>query len=411
MDLGDVEGADHEDEGGPPLLPPDDRIWRHPSELAALGEWPVPATVSRAQRRRPVARLVGGLAAGATLTTAAFLGVHGTSSPPPASSAPPGPPRIRLAGMTGSHAVAMGSSLTTTVERLTGSMVRIQVSRGTRLVQGAALALRSDGSLVTTAALVDQASAVWAVAPDGSRWVASVVGSDDISDVAVLRSPLEGLAPVPAEGVEEDDPGAMVLALIPDGNRKWSTALSFGTVVAPVINEATSPPETAPGAADTDAAASAPVVLDAIAADLPSTTGDEGAPIIDGRGSLVGLLARNPSSSQPALVLRMSVAADAANQLLATGTVSHGWLGVQGVTPAPGGGVIVSSVANDSPASAAGLSIGDAIVSADGHPVSSVADLWSSVKLKHPGEVVVLQVNHGNQVWLKPVVLGSPPSS
>ncbi|HZU73583.1 MAG TPA: S1C family serine protease [Acidimicrobiales bacterium] len=403
MDLGDFEGVGDEEEGGHPLLPPDDRVWRHPSELSRLGGW-APTTVSRHHERRSSGRLLGGVVAGAALTTVAFAGLHGSSAPAPTAS--PAPHRAQLTGA--GRPVTMGQGLSAGVARTEASLVRIEVSRAGRTYDGAALVVRPDGSLVTTAALVDGASAVWVVDSAGSRWVATVVGTDDVSDVAVLRAPLAGLHPVAGATTAAVTQGSMVLALVPSGQRRWAPTLSFGTVLAPVMNEATPGPAPTAGAAEAATAAS---VLDAIATDLPATSGDEGSPILDGTGGLVGLLAQDGTGPTPALIVRMSVASDAAEQLITSGQVTHGWLGVNGTAPAPGGGLLVSAVAAGSPAAAAGLTVGEAIVAADGHPVASMADLWGSIKLKRPGQVVTLKVTNGTQTWSKQVVLASPPSS
>jgi S1-C subfamily serine protease len=369
---------------GPP--PPDDRLWRHPSELA-LPE------VRRLGR--PALSVLAGLLAGAALATAGVVLLGGSTEPaaPTASGGAPGSgPQSAGAGIavvpTASTlgTVTVGPLVAATVERLSSATVRLAVERGGTTQWGAAFSDGSGDVIVTAAPLVRGASGFSAVMRDGTRVLATLLGTDPMTGVAVLRcdcGPLQA-APAPAAAPH---PGDVVLTLT-------SAGMAVGAVTA----------------VDVDApSADGEPVLDAIATDLPAGSAPLGAPVLDSHGELVGMIVSSGAVRQTLAAPVASVRAAAA-QLVASGTVAHGWLGVTEAAPTPVG-LAVGAVEPGSPASGAGIAPGDLIVAVDGRPVRTMEDLQAAVALRAPGRTVSVTLQRGARHWTLSVALARLPSS
>ena len=382
------DAAPHDDDDASWSRPPspDDRLWRHPSELA-LPE------VRRLGR--PALSVLAGLLVGAALATAGVVLVGG-STEPAADTASGGAhgsgPHNTAAGIavvpTASTlgTVTVGPLVAATVERLSGATVRLAVERGGTTQWGAAFSDGSGDVVVTAEALVRGASGFSAVMRNGTSVLATLLGADPMTGVAVLRCDSQALkaAPAPAASPHAGD---VVLTLTSGG-------MAVGVVTA-VDVEARGP--------------YGEPVLDAIATDLPSGSAVLGAPVLDSRGELVGMVVSSGAGRQTLAAPVASVRAAAA-QLASSGTVAHGWLGVTEATATPAG-LAVGAVEADSPAGGAGIAPGDLIVAVDGRSVRTMEELQAAVALRSPGRTVSVALQRGTRHWTLLVALARLPSS
>ena len=147
-------------------------------------------------------------------------------------------------------------------------------------------------------------------------------------------------------------------------------------------------------------------VVPFIQTDAAVNPGNSGGPLFDGSGAVVGINAQIYSQSGGFQGLSFAIPIDVAlkvrDQIVATGRASHGRLGVtiQDLNPALAesfglkrpDGALVSQVAPDSAAAAAGLKAGDVIAEVNGQAVQRSASLSSLIGLAAPGEKVQLKV-------------------
>jgi serine protease Do len=153
---------------------------------------------------------------------------------------------------------------------------------------------------------------------------------------------------------------------------------------------------------------------DYIQTDAAINFGNSGGPLINARGEVIGIntaIVRNdggPFSGREGLIegigfaLPMDAARRSLDQLVATGTVRRGYLGVS-VSPLTAQsavfyglsdtkGALVQRVDPDTPAAKAGVRQEDVILTVDGRPVSNSNELVNAISAKRPGEVVRLDV-------------------
>ncbi|MGQ0520253.1 MAG: S1C family serine protease [Actinomycetota bacterium] len=383
-----------DEEAHPPLLPPDDRLWRHPSEVAAHG-LPVEdgdgagdgaGAGPPARRPGPPGRrlwMVAAMAAGAgavctVAVVAATVGLRERVRTVPAVE------RIVLPASTflpapGPEAAAGVAEL---AERVRPAIVRLEVERDGASGTGTGVLFRSDGHLVTNLHVVRDGDAVVAVLSDGRRGGARLVGSDEASDLAVLE--VDGWAGVPTVPMGS----ALTLSVgqavvtIGEGRPAWvSEVRALGRQL------------------DRDGG---PDLVDMIETDRPVTPGYSGGALLDATGAVVGIVtAVDPvSGGGSGFATPIDYARSVAEQLVATGRAVPVWIGVEGtdldgataVQLGLGGGAVITAVRDASPAGAAGLSPADVITAVDKVPVASMGALRTLLRAHRPGDVVRLAV-------------------
>jgi serine protease Do len=243
----------------------------------------------------------------------------------------------------------------------------------------------ASGLALTNAHVVDRAREIDVVTIDGVHHKASVVGVDEVTDLALLRlasdaAPFPALAFADSEAVRVGD---------------WVLAVGspFGldaTVTAGIISAKARNLETGP-------------FDDFLQTDAAINPGNSGGPLVDARGKVVGInSAMAVTGPGIAFAIPSNLARGIANELARTGKVRRGRIGVtiqpltkvlaqtfgvSGVT-----GVLLADVAPDGPAARAGVKAGDIVTRFDGKPVSTPLDLQRAVGLSRPGQVVPLIV-------------------
>jgi len=252
--------------------------------------------------------------------------------------------------------------------------------------QGSGFIISGDGLILTNAHVVRDARAVTVKLSDRREFQARVLGTDNVTDVAVLRIDASGLPVVRLGDAEQLQVGDPVLAIgSPFGFEQTATQ---GIVSA---MGRSLPGDSAVPFIQTDAAVN---------------PGSSGGPLFDGTGAVVGINAQIYSRSGGyqglAFAIPINVALKVKDQIVATGRASHARLGVivQDLNPAlaesfglsrPDGALVVE-VAPGSAAADAGLRAGDVVTRMGAEPVDRAADLSSRISLAAPGDTVRLSV-------------------
>ena len=251
------------------------------------------------------------------------------------------------------------------------SVVSVRVRSGRGEGSGSAIVVTGDGYLLTSAHVVDGVSGGGVTSADGEESPFDVVGADRLSDLAVLRS-RGGLA-VPATLGDADrlQVGQLVVAV---GNPLGLA----GSVTAGVVSALGRSLPTRDGR-------TVRIVDDVIQTDAALNPGNSGGALADSSARVVGV---NTAVAGIGLGLAVPINATTRTilgELMSTGRVRRAWLGVGGLTvPLPTQlaarvgrreGLRIVEVVPGSPAAAAGLYLGDVMISAGGRPVTRAQDL------------------------------------
>ncbi len=362
--LGLVEWEDEglDDEPGSPLLPPDDRLWRHPSEAAGA-----PATaVSGALAHSTVGgapRVVTVIALTSCISVLLTIGVVAVVRP------------FRL------RVPTQPTAATTDVAKLT-ALVRPAIAQvvarraAAESTSASGVVFRADGMVLTTHHVIDGAESVRVVFDDGRDLPARVVGTDADTDLAVLDVEGEGF-PVAS------------MAAHRSLTRVGEPAVTIGA--GPVVRLSMV------SGLSQEAGVEGRRLVDMIRTDGAMANGCSGGAVVDRTGTVIGIAVSNLTTLEGPIgyATPIDVAKAVADELVGSGRIARSWLGIDGETD--DAGAVVRKVREGSPAEAAGLAAGDVIVAIDGAAIASMADVVVHLRRQRPGDVIGLRVFRAGQ--------------
>ena len=277
--------------------------------------------------------------------------------------------------------------VTSVAERLGPSVANLRMRRGA----GSGVVITPDGFMLTSAHVVGRAARVRASFTDGSDMEARLVGSDPLSDLAVLRADAARLVPAELGDAAGLRVGQLVVAI---GNPHGYA----GSVTAGVVSALGRSLPARDGAATR-------IIDDVIQTDAALNPGNSGGALVDGRGRVVAI---NPAVAGVGLGLAVPINATTrriVTALMRDGRVRRAWLGVAGgarplpprVAAAVGrdSAVEVVEVVQGSPAATAGLRAEDLVIAVDGVPVRGVDDLQRLMTEERIGRASELTVVRG----------------
>lgn len=253
---------------------------------------------------------------------------------------------------------------------------------------GSGVIIRADGLILTNHHVVDQAQTIKVDLADGRSLPATLVGSDQPSDLALLRLQATNLPTVPFGDSERVKVGDVVLAL---GN-----PLGVGQTVTMGIVSAKG---RATGVSDGS-------YEDFLQTDAPINQGNSGGALVNLNGELIGINAQivSPSGGNVGLgfAIPSSMAKAVSDQLASSGTVRRSKLGVtvQGLSSdlaaslglSDQHGALVSGVEPGGPAANAGVKQGDVVTALNGTPVTDANLLRNRIAASAPGTSVAIEV-------------------
>jgi S1-C subfamily serine protease len=271
--------------------------------------------------------------------------------------------------------------------RLSPSVASVRVRRGS----GSGVVITPDGFMLTSAHVVGQAKRASASFTDGSELGVDVVGTDPLSDLAVLRAHGDGLVAAELGDAERLRVGQLVVAI---GNPYGFS----GSVTAGVVSFLGRSLPTAGGR----------VVDNVIQTDAALNPGNSGGALVDGAGRVVGV-----NTAVAGIGLGLAVPINAATRrtvadLIRDGRVRRAYLGIAGgPRPLPPrararlgrqSGVEVIEVAEGSPAERAGIRPEDILVEVDGRPVSDANELQRLMVAERIGVPMTVTVLRSGEV-------------
>jgi serine protease Do len=290
-----------------------------------------------------------------------------------------------------------GQEVSRVVERALPAIVTVEARIGGRLVRSSGFIIDSSGSVVCAAEGVRMQPQVSLYLSEGEPVRARVVGVDNITGLALLRPEISLRLPALSWGDSERLPLGSTLILI--GNRSGlEGSVTVGTL----------------GGKDRVGVRrdNQRVVL-LLQFNGTVGSGEQGAPLLDSQGRVVGVMVGELASVEgapvsPVAVVGFAVPSEIAqrvvNDLRTKGRAEHAWLGIdyQGLPT----GVVVRRVALNSPAQQAGIQVGDIITQFNDKPIRTASDLTRELYFAQPNQRITLTVQREGQQVRLPVTLG-----
>jgi putative serine protease PepD len=378
------DDADDDVGGLGPPLPPEDRLWRHPSELrqhpSGGASSPPPAAPPVRGGGWTVA-VVAGLT-GAALSTA-VIAATGWMSPDVLEREVV--EKVAVTPVVSAPTARGDQGVVAVAQRHSPPNVRLDLTGADGLATGSGVLFPEDRQVLTSAHVVEGVTAISVVLTDGRRLAGTLLGLDEVTDIALVDLEGEGF-PVAVLGTSTGlDVGAPTIALGSPLGLAGGPSVTTGVISAIDRRVETSEGEPLHGMIQTDA---------------PIAPGSSGGALLDASGAVIGIT--TAVADQPGgrfgFATPIDLAHRVAEQLLRTGHMVHGWIGVEGADLASAeaqrmgvaGGAVVRSVVEGSPAAAAGLATDDVITEVDGRPVGSISGLVVRLRDHDPGDDIVV---------------------
>ncbi len=274
-------------------------------------------------------------------------------------------------------------------------------------VSGSGFFVSDQGYIITNNHVVEGTSDVNIVLSNGTQEKATIVGTDQYNDIAVLKTDAKVPAVARLGNSDVLKPGETVIAIgSPLG--EFNNTVTVGVVSAMGRSIDTGQGYQMDGLIQTDAAIN---------------QGNSGGPLVDLAGEVIGintLIVRNTGTGAVAeglgFAIPINTAQAVAQQIIQKGYFSHPYLGIgyQPITPDIAAayslpaqwGVYVTQVAANSPASQVGLQRGDIITKVGDVTLDDSHSYLNTLYTYKPGETVTLTVVRGNQTMTFSVTLG-----
>ena len=279
--------------------------------------------------------------------------------------------------------------------------------------QGSGVIIDKDGLVLTNAHVVERVDNVSVTLADGTNREGQVLGTDSITDLALVKiDNQQDSSYAPLGDSEELEVGDWAIALgTPYGLEK--------TVTLGIVSSLHR---------DINALGFSDKRLDLIQTDAAINPGNSGGPLINSNGQVIGIntLVRSGPGAGLGFAIPINLAKNISDQLLENGEVIHPYLGVQLISLNPKiakehnedpnalvqlperSGALIQSVIPNSPAEKAGLRRGDLVIAAENILIEEPKTLLDEVEKAQIGKIFLLNVLRDNKeikVNIKPEAL------
>jgi S1-C subfamily serine protease len=384
--------------GGAPL-PPDDRLWRHPSELGLSAGVTSPSTATDASGTKlwAVAVVAGLIGSALSLGVVAVSGRLSTDVIEKPAIERVASARVEIGIENNSAVISIARSVSPAIARLERA-----ADKGKTI--GSAIVVRTDGYLVTNAHVVAHITSVNVVLADGTEFPGQVIATDTMTDIAIVKIDRDQL-PVAVLGSATDlEAGQTAIAIGSPLGPAGGPSVTVG-VISALGRRVTSSDDVE--------------LHDMIQTAAPNAVGSSGGALCDGSGSVIGMTTAISTSTDSAAnafgyAIPIDIVRAVADDIIATGSARHSWLGVEGAdldaVNAKGigvtGGAKVTKVIDNSPAAQAGLQPDDVIVALDGAKITSMSAFVVALRGHHPGDSISFDIMRGTAPQTMVITLG-----
>ncbi len=280
--------------------------------------------------------------------------------------------------------------------------------------QGSGVLVDSDGYVLTNRHVIADGEDISVKLSDGRRVHATVVGTDALTDLAVLKIDANRLIPIGWGNSDRSKVGSPV----------WAVGSPFGldrTVTFGILS------------GKHRMVRASTQYQDFMQSDVAVNPGNSGGPLVNARGMLIGINTAIVGDTYQGVSFSIpsNVAKQVYERIRTTGRVDRAWLGVQldevaesdlsignhgvgdweGADPSLRGAMVVAVTSANSPAAIAGLAVRDRIVSIDGTKVRNMGHLMRLIGGSMAGTTVMLGIDRAGAELEIEVLLGSRPAS
>jgi putative serine protease PepD len=297
--------------------------------------------------------------------------------------------------------VAQTSSAVAAIyQRVKDGVVEVETSAG---ATGSGFVIDEEGHIVTNQHVVGDANSAVVRFSDGTEVDADIVGTDPSTDIAVLDvdRPSSRLTPLSFAGDGSLQVGNAVIAI-------GSPFGLEGTLTTGVISALGREIESPNGFQ----------IENAVQTDAALNSGNSGGPVLDSQGRVVGVAAQIRSQSGGNVGIGYAIPGDTAEriarELIEDGSVEHAYLGV---SLRDDGAATLAGVEgdtpdeSDTPASRAGLQVGDEVTEVDGKSITTGDELRDAIDAKKPGDKITLTIERNGDERTVQVTLGQRPAA
>jgi serine protease Do len=263
---------------------------------------------------------------------------------------------------------------------------------------GSGVVYSSDGYIITNNHVAGNAKELVVTLNDGTEYPAKLIGTDETTDIAVIK--IEATDLVPAEFTPTDN--------IKVGELAIAVGSPFGLQQSVTVGVVSAIGRDVPVSYD-----SLPMV-DLIQTDAAINPGNSGGALVNSDGQVLGINSMIYSTSGSNAGIGFAIPGDTAlniaKQLIENGVAKTPYIGIEmGENTTDIKGVYIKSVTTGYPAEEAGIKAGDIITTFDGTTVESPLELVSQIITHNVGDKVIVLVNRNGQSIELSLVLGEKP--
>ncbi len=383
---------------------------------------PVATQGDYVQKNSGVLYLIGALVAAVlgSLLTVGVLALTGTFDDPPVQVASPPATVIETSQVPNTPVVITPeaeANEAVIATKVLPSIVTVNVlnqttddagnTNGVPSGSGSGVVQSTEGYIITNHHVIEGGDAYTVTFEDGRSYDATLVGSDELTDLAVLKISANGLVPIEygeSESLKIGDPAVAI------GNplgQAGGSSITSGIISAFDREVRFADNSNLFGMIQTDAAIN---------------SGSSGGALVNSQGQLIGITsAIGVSSAGPegiGYAIPIELVERIVAELIETGDVEHPFMGVEMVTYfdqaadgaiVPAGAIIGSVEGTNSAAGAAGMQVDDVVVAIDGDPIASQSDLILKVRLYRVGDTATFTVDRGGELIDLVLTLGKRP--
>jgi serine protease Do len=275
---------------------------------------------------------------------------------------------------------------------------------------GSGIIISEDGYILTNHHVIDGSEKITVVLTDKRNFTARIIGSDEKTDLALIKIDTKGInLPVaPLGDSDQIQVGDFAIAIGNPFGLNWT--FTFGVISATARTEAIDP--------------NAPF-KNYIQTDVSINPGNSGGPLMNIQGQVVGINSAIFSTSGGSIgigfAIPINIAKNVVRQLIETGKVERGYLGayIQDVDEKLSKyyqldqieGVVLTQIEKGSPAEKAGLLAGDVVLSVGDQKAQNANHLIAMISNVAPGKSVVLTIQRGSKKMQVSVVIGKREDS
>ena len=265
------------------------------------------------------------------------------------------------------------------------------------------------GYIITNSHVINKSDEIKVVLYDKREYEATIIGEDPLSDIAVIQIDNDSLTDLTMGDSDDLQVGQWVIAI----GSPFGLHLNH-TVTAGIVS--------AIGRSDVMSKMNYENFIQHDAAINP---GNSGGALLDLEGNLIGIntaiATRSGQNAGVGFAVPINQAKKVANDLIETGTVKRGWLGItiQDITDDMKSywklknkkGALVSQILENSPAEKSGLKEEDIIIKVNNDEIENSSDLRNTVSENYPNKEITLTVLRDNKKKKIKVLLGERPTN